>query len=84
MIIVVDLMLVIGNFLVVVIDLLKKQGVRNLCFLCLLVLFEGVVWMFEVYLDVLIVMVLVDEWLDDYGYIVFGLGDVGDCMFGMK
>lgn len=36
------------------------------------------------YFDVLIVIVLIDEKLNDYGYIVLGLGDVGDCMFGIK
>lgn len=84
LVIVVDLMFVIGNFLVVVIDMFKKVGVINICFFCFLVVFEGVECMKEVYLDVLIVMVVLDDCFNEKGYIVSGFGDVGDCMFGIK
>lgn len=45
---------------------------------------EGVVKFNEMYLDVLIYMVVIDEKFNEKGYIVLGLGDVGDCMYGIK
>ncbi|MTH64370.1 uracil phosphoribosyltransferase [Paracoccus shanxieyensis] len=84
MTIVVDPMLATGNSSVAAIDLLKKQGARNLRFLCLLASPEGVARMLEAHPDVPIVTASVDERLDDHGYIVPGLGDAGDRMFGTK
>lgn len=84
MVIVVDPMLATGNSSVAAIDLLKQQGARNLRFLCLLAAPEGVARMREAHPDVPIVTAALDERLDDHGYIVPGLGDAGDRMFGTK
>ena len=84
MTIVVDPMLATGNSSVAAIDLLKAAGAKNLRFLCLLAAPEGVVRMREAHPDVPIVTAALDERLDDHGYIVPGLGDAGDRMFGTK
>ncbi|OWJ77010.1 MULTISPECIES: uracil phosphoribosyltransferase [Haematobacter] len=84
MVIAVDPMLATGNSSVAAIDLLKKSGAKNLRFLCLLASPEGVKRMREAHPDVPIVTAAVDERLDDHGYIVPGLGDAGDRMFGTK
>jgi len=84
MVIVVDPMLATGNSSVAAIDLLKKAGAKNLRFLCLLAAPEGVARMKEAHPDVPIVTAAVDSHLDDHGYIVPGLGDAGDRMFGTK
>ncbi|KGJ04607.1 uracil phosphoribosyltransferase [Paracoccus halophilus] len=84
MTIVVDPMLATGNSLVAAIDLLKQAGATNLRFLSLLAAPEGVARMREAHPDVPIVTAALDERLDDHGYIVPGLGDAGDRMFGTK
>lgn len=82
--IVVDPMLATGNSSVAAIDLLKKSGARHIRFLCLLAAPEGVARMKEAHPDVPIVTAAVDDHLNDHGYIVPGLGDAGDRMFGTK
>ena len=82
--IVVDPMLATGNSSVAAIDLLKQQGATNLRFLCLLASPEGIERMKAAHPDVPIVTASVDERLDEHGYIVPGLGDAGDRMFGTK
>jgi uracil phosphoribosyltransferase len=82
--IVVDPMLATGNSSVAAIDLLKKAGARQIRFLCLLAAPEGVKRMHEAHPDVPIVTASVDSHLNDHGYIVPGLGDAGDRMFGTK
>lgn len=82
--IVVDPMLATGNSSVAAIDLLKQSGARNIRFLCLLAAPEGVQRMKEAHPDVPIVTAAVDSHLNDHGYIVPGLGDAGDRMFGTK
>ncbi|PZO65939.1 MAG: uracil phosphoribosyltransferase [Paracoccus denitrificans] len=84
MTIVVDPMLATGNSSVAAIDILKREGAANLRFLCLLAAPEGVARMQEAHPDVPIVTAAVDERLDDHGYIVPGLGDAGDRLFGTK
>ena len=84
MVIVVDPMLATGNSSVAAIDLLKAKGAKNLRFLCLLAAPEGVQRMRQAHPDVPIVTAALDERLDDHGYIVPGLGDAGDRMFGTK
>ena len=84
MVIVVDPMLATGNSSVAAIDLLKASGARNIRFLCLLAAPEGVVRMQEAHPDVPIYTASLDERLDEHGYIVPGLGDAGDRMFGTK
>ena len=80
----VDPMLATGNSSVAAIDMLKKAGAKDIIFLCLLAAPEGVARMKEAHPDVPIVTAALDERLNDHGYIVPGLGDAGDRMFGTK
>jgi len=84
LVIAVDPMLATGNSSVAAIDLLKKSGARNIRFLCLLAAPEGIARMKEAHPDVPIVTAAIDSHLNDHGYIVPGLGDAGDRMFGTK
>lgn len=84
LVIAVDPMLATGNSSVAAIDLLKKAGANNIRFLCLLAAPEGVARMKEAHPDVPIVTASLDEKLNEKGYIVPGLGDAGDRMFGTK
>ena len=84
LVIAVDPMLATGNSSVAAIDLLKEAGATNILFLCLLAAPEGVARMKEAHPDVRIVTASVDEKLNEIGYIIPGLGDAGDRMFGTK
>ncbi|MCE6951797.1 uracil phosphoribosyltransferase [Cereibacter sphaeroides] len=84
LVIAVDPMLATGNSSVAAIDLLKEKGAKNIRFLCLLAAPEGIARMKEAHPDVPIVTAAVDDHLNDHGYIVPGLGDAGDRMFGTK
>ena len=84
LVIAVDPMLATGNSSVAAIDLLKEAGATNIIFLCLLAAPEGIARMKEAHPDVPIVTASVDEKLNEMGYIVPGLGDAGDRMFGTK
>lgn len=84
MTIVVDPMLATGNSSAAAIDLIKQAGATNIRFLCLLAAPEGVARMKEAHPDVPVVTAALDERLNDHGYIVPGLGDAGDRMFGTK
>ncbi len=80
----VDPMLATGNSSAAAIDLLKQAGAREIRFLCLLAAPEGVARMKQAHPDVPIVTGALDECLNEKGYIVPGLGDAGDRMFGTK
>jgi uracil phosphoribosyltransferase len=82
--IVVDPMLATGNSSVAAVDLIKGQGAKQVIFLCLLAAPEGVARMQSAHPDVRIVTAALDGHLNDHGYIVPGLGDAGDRMFGTK
>ncbi len=84
LVIAVDPMLATGNSSVAAIDLLKKAGATNIRFMCLLAAPEGIARMKAAHPDVPIVTAAVDSHLNKYGYIVPGLGDAGDRMFGTK
>lgn len=84
LVIAVDPMLATGNSSVAAIDLLKEAGATNILFLCLLAAPEGIARMKEAHPDVRIVTASVDEKLNEIGYIIPGLGDAGDRMFGTK
>ena len=84
MVIAVDPMLATGNSSAAAIDLLKKAGATDIRFLCLLAAPEGVARMKAAHPDVPIVTAALDERLNEAGYILPGLGDAGDRMFGTK
>ena len=84
LVIAVDPMLATGNSSVAAIDLIKEQGATNIRFLCLLAAPEGVARMKDAHPDVPVVTAALDERLNEKGYIVPGLGDAGDRMFGTK
>ena len=84
LVIAVDPMLATGNSSAAAVDLLKKAGATDIRFLCLLAAPEGIERMKEAHPDVHIVTASVDKCLDDRGYIVPGLGDAGDRMFGTQ
>jgi uracil phosphoribosyltransferase len=84
LVIVVDPMLATGNSSVAAIDLLKGAGATNIRFLCLLAAPEGVARMKQAHPDVPIVTAALDRGLNEKGYIMPGLGDAGDRMFGTK
>ena len=80
----VDPMLATGNSSVAAIQKLKDAGAKDIRFLCLLAAPEGVQRMKEAHPDVPIVTAALDSHLNEKGYIVPGLGDAGDRMFGTK
>lgn len=84
LVIAVDPMLATGNSSVAAIDLLKNAGATNILFMCLLAAPEGIARMKEAHPDVPIITAAVDEKLNEFGYIVPGLGDAGDRMFGTQ
>ncbi|MDF1804542.1 uracil phosphoribosyltransferase [Thalassovita sp.] len=84
LVIAVDPMLATGNSSAAAIDLLKQAGAKNIRFMCLLAAPEGVARMKEAHPDVPIVTASLDRCLNDKGYIMPGLGDAGDRMFGTK
>lgn len=84
LVIAVDPMLATGNSSVAAIDMLKEAGAKNIIFLCLLAAPEGVARMKEAHPDVPIITASLDEKLNDVGYIVPGLGDAGDRIFGTQ
>jgi uracil phosphoribosyltransferase len=84
LVIALDPMLATGNSSVKAIDLLKESGAKEIRFMCLLAAPEGIARMKEAHPDVPIITAAVDEKLNELGYIVPGLGDAGDRMFGTK
>lgn len=84
LVIAVDPMLATGNSSVAAIDKLKEAGAKNIRFLCLLAAPEGIARMKQAHPDVPIVTAAIDSHLNENGYIVPGLGDAGDRMFGTK
>jgi uracil phosphoribosyltransferase len=84
LVIVMDPMLATANSAVAAIERLKGRGVKDLRFVCLLAAPEGIKHLTEAHPDVEIWTAAIDERLNDHGYIVPGLGDAGDRMFGTK
>ncbi|RUL53168.1 MULTISPECIES: uracil phosphoribosyltransferase [Lysinibacillus] len=82
--IVVDPMLATGGSAVEAIHSLKKRGAKSIKFMCLIAAPEGVQAIQEEHPDVDIYIAALDEKLNDHGYIVPGLGDAGDRLFGTK
>ena len=81
---VLDPMLATGGSAEAAIQMLKDKGVRNIRFMCIIAAPEGVKRMQEAHPDVDLYIGALDEQLNDHGYIVPGLGDAGDRIFGTK
>ena len=81
---VVDPMLATGGSSVAAVSMLKEKGVKNIRFLCIIAAPEGVERMREEHPDVDLYIGALGERLNDHGYIVPGLGDAGDRIFGTK
>lgn len=81
---VVDPMLATGGSSSAAIQLLKDKGVKNIRFMCIIAAPEGLERMGREHPDVDIYAGALDEHLNDHGYIVPGLGDAGDRIFGTK
>lgn len=84
LVIVMDPMLATANSAVAAIDRLKERGSREIRFVCLLAAPEGIEKLRGEHPDVPIWTAAIDERLNDHGYIVPGLGDAGDRLFGTK
>ncbi|WP_040197354.1 uracil phosphoribosyltransferase [Candidatus Soleaferrea massiliensis] len=83
-VIVVDPMLATGGSAIDAIGLLKKAGVKNIKFMCIIAAPEGMKALQEAHGDVQIYAASLDECLNEDAYIVPGLGDAGDRIFGTK
>ena len=81
---VVDPMLATGGSALAAVELLKKHGCKKLHFLCIIAAPEGVKAFTEAHPDVDLYIGALDDHLNDHGYIVPGLGDAGDRIFGTK
>ncbi|BDA82642.1 uracil phosphoribosyltransferase [Aureimonas sp. SA4125] len=84
LVIVVDPMLATGNSAIAAMDQLKKRGASNIRFLCLLAAPEGIERFRAAHPDIPIFTASIDSHLNEKGYIVPGLGDAGDRMYGTK
>lgn len=82
--IVVDPMLATGGSAIEAVNSLKKRGATSIRFMCLIAAPEGVEALQAAHPDVDIYIAALDEKLNDHGYIVPGLGDAGDRLFGTK
>ena len=82
-VVLVDPMLATGGSLVCVLDMLRDRGARDVTVLCLIAAQPGVDFVHERHPDAYIVAAALDERLNEVGYIVPGLGDAGDRLFGL-
>ena len=83
-VIIIDPMLATGGSSVAAIDMLKRGGAKHIKLMCLVAAPEGINVVNAAHPDVEIYTAAVDERLNDHGYIVPGLGDAGDRIFGTK
>ena len=83
-VIVVDPMLATGNSAVAAVERLKESRPKSIKFVCLLTCPEGLAAMDDAHPDVPIYTAAIDRELDEHGYILPGLGDAGDRIFGTK
>lgn len=84
LVIVVDPMLATGNSAIAALNRLKEIGAVSIKYVCLLAAPEGVAALQAAHPDVPITTTAIEDYLNDHGYIVPGLGDAGDRMFGTK
>ncbi|MCM3636478.1 uracil phosphoribosyltransferase [Sporosarcina luteola] len=82
--ILIDPMLATGGTAVEAVNSLKKRGAKNIRFMCLIAAPEGVKVFTEAHPDIDVYIAALDEKLNEKGYIVPGLGDAGDRLFGTK
>ena len=83
-VIVIDPMLATGGSAIDAITMIKKRGVHRIKFMCIVAAPEGLKALGEAHPDVQIFAAALDEKLNDHAYIVPGLGDAGDRIFGTK
>lgn len=83
-IIIVDPMLATGGSAVAAIDFVKQRGGKNISFMCLIAAPEGIETLTNAHPDVDVYIAAKDEYLNDNAYIVPGLGDAGDRLYGTK
>lgn len=83
-VIVVDPMLATANSAIAAVQRVKEAGARDIKFVCLLAAPEGIEAFQEAHPDVQIITAAIDHQLNDHGYIVPGLGDAGDRIYGTK
>ncbi|HAL59214.1 MAG: uracil phosphoribosyltransferase [Lachnospiraceae bacterium] len=81
---VVDPMFATGGSAIAAVQMLKEHGCKKLCFLCIIAAPEGVRAFQEAHPDVDLYIGALDDHLNEHGYIVPGLGDAGDRIFGTK
>ncbi len=84
LVVLVDPMLATGNSVAAAVALLKARGVKDIKLVCLLSAPEGIAALTAAHPDVRVYTAAVDSHLNDHGYIVPGLGDAGDRMYGTK
>ena len=84
LVVIVDPMLATGGSAIAAIDACKKRGYNNIRLMCLVGVPEGIKAVEEAHPDVHIYLAAVDEKLNEKGYIIPGLGDAGDRIFGTK
>ncbi len=84
LVIVVDPMLATGNSAIAAVDRIKEEGATNIKFVCLLAAPEGIKAFGAAHPDVHVYTAAIDDHLNDHGYIVPGLGDAGDRLYGTK
>lgn len=84
LVLVLDPMLATANSAIAAVDKLKERGVTDLRFVCLLAAPEGIEKFTKAHPDVPVWTAAIDSHLNDHGYIVPGLGDAGDRMYGTK
>ena len=84
LVIVVDPMLATANSAATAIEKLKERGARDIRFVCLLAAPEGIQRLKHIEPDVPVYTAAIDDHLNDHGYIVPGLGDAGDRLYGTK
>ena len=83
-VIVVDPMLATANSSIAAVQRVKEAGARSIKMVCLLAAPEGIEAFHQVHPDVAIITAAIDDHLNEHGYIVPGLGDAGDRLYGTK
>ena len=84
LVVIIDPMLATGGSAIAAIDAVKKRGYKNIRLMCLVGVPEGIAAIEKAHPDVDIYLASVDEKLNEVGYIIPGLGDAGDRIFGTK